>query len=306
MNLLDALCHIGRGMLIGAADVIPGVSGGTMALVVGIYARLIHAIRRFDGTLLRLLWRRRLRQALSHVDAALLIPLGIGMISALFVLTRVVSLPLLLHTHPELVYALFFGLILGSIKLLLSSKPSRNRNCWWWFAGGTVAGLLLATRIPVATPDAAWFIFASGMAATAALMLPGISGSFVLLLLRKYEVILTAVAYLQLHIVIPFALGAVTALLLFSRVLAWLLAHFYSTILHFMGGLLLGSLWLVWPFQLRQYELIGGKQRQIAASPMLPEHFDSTFWSATALMALGFLLVIALAHFGGHTRPRDA
>ena len=302
MHLLNTMRHIGRGMLMGTADVIPGVSGGTMALVVGIYTRLIHAIRRFDLKLLQLLRQRQLYQALLHIDAALLIPLVIGIISALFIFTRVISLPLLLQTHPEPIYALFFGLILGSIKLLLSEQRYHH---WWWFVGGVVAGLMLVTSIPVATPNAAWFIFACGVVAICAMMLPGISGSFVLLLLHKYEYIFTAIGYLQLHILIPFFLGSITGLLFFSRLLAWLLTHFYSAILQFMGGLLLSSLWIVWPFQLRQYERVGSKQRQIAASPMLPENFDTGVWMAVALMLLGFVLVLVLARFGAR-KPSDA
>ena len=291
---LETVLHVVRGLLIGAADVVPGVSGGTMAFIIGIYARLIGAVRRFDWVLLQLLWRGQLRIALGHVDAPLLIPLGLGIVLALFFFTRVVSLPTLLRTHPELVYALFFGLIAGSIKVLLGSNEGRGLVRWWWFAGGVLVGLVLVTRIPITTPDAAWFIFLCGLVAIGAMMLPGISGSFVLLLLHKYEYVFTAIGQLQLSILLPFMLGAATGMLVFSRVLTWLLMRCYTQALHLIGGLLLGSLWLVWPFQVREYTLIGDKERLLASSPVLPPLIDREFWWVCALMGLGFVTVVVI------------
>ena len=288
----------------GAADVVPGVSGGTMALILGIYQRLLEAIRAFDVTLVRLLAARRLRDAFGHVDIAFLIPLGIGILGAILFFTRIVSMPQLLRDYPEQIYALFFGLIVGSIFVLLRGlSPIRWRDLIFLVAG-TLFGLLIVNAVPFETPVDSWFIFLSGALAICAMILPGISGSFILLLLRKYEYVFNAIGHFDFSVIVPFALGAVSGLMLFSRLLVWLLKHHYRVIMSTIVGVLVGSLWLLWPFQARSYALIRGKQQLVQSSPVWPMDAGGAEALAAGLCIAGIAAVFTIDGLARGKRDR--
>lgn len=284
-----------KGFCMGTADVIPGVSGGTMALILGIYPQLIEAIKSFDARWLGRLLRLDLHTALTRPNLPFLIPLGAGIIAAIAFFTRVVPLPSLILTHPELIYGLFFGLIVGSVMVLINETGRLRLLEALWLSLGTVAGLVVVNLVPVDTPDAPWFIFLSGAVAISAMILPGISGSFILLILNKYAYIFDALGRLDLSVIAPFLLGIVTGLALFSRFLSWLLHRFYRPTLLTIIGVLVGSLWTIWPFQQRVYELVHGKARLIHSSPVLPDHLDGTVIASAALMAIGLVLVLVLS-----------
>ena len=290
----SSLAMLARGFCMGAADVVPGVSGGTMALILGIYERLLKAIRAFDTVLVGLLANGRWRDAARHVDLAFLIPLGLGILCALLFFTRVVSLPGLLRDHPEPVYALFFGLIVGSVVVLLRGLVPLGWRGGSSVAVGILLGFLVVTAVPFDTPEDAWFIFLAGGLAICAMILPGISGSFILLLLRKYEHVFHAIGHFDFSVIVPFALGAVTGLMLFSRALVWLLAHHHRTTLSTIVGLLIGSLWVVWPFQAQSFETIGGKQRLVYSTPVWPAELGADEILAVALAIAGIVAVLAL------------
>jgi putative membrane protein len=292
-----------KGFCMGAADVVPGVSGGTMALVLGIYERLLKAIRAFDTRLLRELRGGHLAAAAEHVDLLFLVPLGIGIVAALAFFTRVVGLPGLVQSHPELVYALFFGLVVGSIVFLIRSLAPLLRWDLVSFAAGIVLGLMMVRTVPFETPEHGWFIFLSGALAICAMILPGISGAFILLVLRKYAYVFDAIARLDLAVLVPFALGAVCGLMLFSRLLVWLLRHYHRRTLSTIIGVLTGSLWLIWPFQERTYEILRGSARLVHSAPVLPGELSTTVLLAGALALAGFILVLAIeAGAGGRRR----
>ncbi len=283
-----------KGFCMGAADVVPGVSGGTMAFILGIYRRLLEAIRAFDATLLTLLLRLRLRAAATHTDLAFLCWLGLGIFAALMFFTRVVALPSLILTHPEPVYGLFFGLIVASILTLLRSMGGvRNRDLAW-IGMGTLLGFGIVNAVPMNTPDAAWFVFLCGSLAICAMLLPGISGSFILLVLGKYAYVFDAVGRLNLSVLVPFGLGAIVGVMAFSRLLTWLLSRFYRRTLMTIVGILTGSLWLVWPFQARDYVTVRGKPRLIDSTPLWPDRIDATAGLALACMVAGLVIVLAI------------
>ena len=290
----DAALNLAKGFCIGAADVVPGVSGGTMAFILGIYRRLIDAIRAFDTALVRLLLARRYRDAATHADLALIAPLALGVFGALLFFTRVVPLPRLIETHPDFVYGLFFGLIVASIVVLLRSLDGIRPVEWMVTACGAVAGLGIVNLVPVATPETPWFIALCGAVAVSAMLLPGVSGSFVLLILRKYAYVFDGIGRFDPGIVIPFGIGVIAGLMAFSRMLAWLLREWYRLTLLAVCGLLIGSLWVVWPFQDRRYEIVRGNQRLISSDPVWPEAVGDTTTGALALMAVGVLLVAAI------------
>ena len=279
----------------GTADVIPGVSGGTMALILGIYQRLLEAIRSFDLALLRLVARGEVRKAASHTDLRFLVPLAIGIFAALMFFTRVVSLPHLVRTEPELVFALFFGLIGGSIVVLLRGLDALKVADVTALIVGALAGFVVVNLVPVETPETSWFVFITGAIAISALILPGLSGSFLLLILKKYAYVFDAVGRLDLTVLIPFALGAMVGLMGFSRVLVWLLHHHYQRTLVTIVGVLIGSLWVIWPFQERIYQTIRGKERLLSSQPLLPASLDGATWLAIGLMLAGFVVVLWLS-----------
>lgn len=294
LNIKETVMIVAKGFCMGSADVIPGVSGGTMAFILGIYPRLLAGINSFDLAWLRMLMRFDIKGALTHPHFDFLLPLGIGIISALLFFTRVIPLPSYLVTDPELIYGLFFGLIVGSIIVLLRHIPQWSGMRWVQLIAGIFLGLVVVNLVPTTTPDAAWFIFLSGALAITAMILPGISGSFILLVLGKYAYIFDALGHFRFTVIIPFALGVATGLALFSRFLEWLLRVYRQGTITVIIGILIGTLWLIWPFQNRVYVEAGGKQRLLGATPALPDSIDNTVLLSMLLMVAGFVVVLAI------------
>ncbi len=275
-----------------------------MAVVLGIYRRLIEAIRAFDGALVRLLARAELKEAGRHVDLGFLLPLCLGIAAALMFFTRVVPLPTLIRTHPVPVYSLFFGLIAASVIVLLKSLKGVRPGDVVILLFGVVAGFSLVNLVPTATPETAWFVFVSGALAICAMILPGISGSFILLILQKYAYVFEAVGRLDFAVLLPFAFGAATGLLLFSRVVAYLLKHFYRPTVNGIIGLLIGSLWVIWPFQHRVELFIDGTPRILRSTPYLPESLNGEVGWAVVLAGAGIAAVLLLHHLAAAERGR--
>ena len=303
----DALTLVAKGFCMGAADVVPGVSGGTMAFILGIYTRLIDAIRSFDATWIAAIFRIDVRTVIARPHFRFLIPLGCGIVAAVAFFTRVVPIPRLLETHPELVYGLFFGLIVGSILVLLVDVGWRSFRDGLGLAAGIAIGGVIVTAVPTTTPDAWWFITVSGALAICAMVLPGISGSFILLILGKYAHVLDGIGRLDPAIVVPFAFGAAVGLAAFTRVLSWLLHRFERTMLLVICGFLVASLWVIWPFQQREFVEVRGKMRLIDSTPIAPA-LDETALYAGVLAALGLLIVVGVSYVANRrlsTNERD-
>jgi putative membrane protein len=278
----------------GMADLVPGVSGGTMAFILGIYERLLAAIRSFDKVWLLAVFRLDVAVIIKRPHFAFIIPLVAGIFSALFFFTHVIPLPLLIRESPELVYGLFFGLILGSIIVLMGELKGFGPGDAVTLVLGTLLGLIIVNMVPLQTPDAAWFIFVAGAIAICAMILPGISGSFLLLLMHKYSTLLTAIGELNFSILAPFALGCIAGLVSFARLLGWLLSRFYQRTLLVIKGILIASLWVIWPFQERVYETLVGKERLVSSLPQWPVRFDETVIGSLGLMLLGLAIVLSI------------
>jgi len=287
----------------GAADVVPGVSGGTMALILGIYQRLLNAIKSFDIQWFSSLLRADFRTFLNRPDFVFLIPLVIGIFAALIFFTRVIPLPQLILSHPQLIYGLFFGLISASILVLFREHNEIRPAHFLWLAAGVVGGYFIVTLVPFDTPDTTLVIFLSGMVAITAMILPGISGSFILLILHKYTVVLGAIAEFDLAILLPFALGCVVGLLVFSRLLSWLLAQFYTSTLLVIKGILIASLWVIWPFQERTYVVVNDKQRLMSSDPQWPASLSSDVMLSLGCVLIGFALVILIHRLAQRQTP---
>lgn len=290
---------MGSGACMGTADVVPGVSGGTMAVALGIYPRLLAAIASVNMHSIKALARLRLRDAFQTLHWRFLVSLGAGIAIAIVVMLKVVNLPRLLEVYPRHVYAVFFGLVFASAIVL-----GRRLERWTIPRGslvlvGAAVGFAIVNLVPVDTPTSTPFIFLCGMVAICAMLLPGISGSFVLLILGKYEYVIDSLSKLlhldlaQLAIVVPFALGCLTGLASFARFLGWLLARWHDTVLVFLIGLLIGSLWRIWPYQDLQTIIVREKPRVISAEPFWPASMDV---SVMLLMLLGLFAVLGIEY----------
>ena len=308
MHRLDWFNHcllFAKGFCMGTADIIPGVSGGTIALILGIYRQLIEAIRSFDLDWQRSLARLDIRAAVSYPHFGFIIPLALGIIAALLFFTRVVPLPYLVEHYPEPVYGLFFGLIAGSV-IILARVFEHHPLSWLFLLLTTALGWWLFNAVPAETPEESWFVFVSGLLAISAMLLPGISGSFILLLLKKYAYIFGAIGTLNLGVIIPFALGMLTGLIAFSRVLSWLLRRFYRNTLAAIIGLLIASLWVIWPFQERVYTTVGDKQKLLNTTPVWPENWTTMMVLAVFLALCGCAAMLILHYFVETRQERHA
>ena len=250
-KLKDYLMVGVKGACMGAADVIPGVSGGTIAFITGIYDEFVGSIARVDAEAVKLLFKGRIREFWNHINGWFLLSVVAGIVVALAGLMQN-----LLSNHPIQTWAFFFGLIVASSLFILRGISGWKVREGVLVAFGVLLGVVVCTLSPTETPDALWFIFLSGAIAICAMILPGISGSFILLILGKYQFIMGAISGLasgedfgrNLVIIGVFLIGAVVGILGFSKFLHWLLARWNKETLIVLAGFIIGSLVKVWPW----------------------------------------------------------
>lgn len=288
-----------RGMLMGAADIVPGVSGGTVAFITGIYDRLLAALTAVDLRWLRLLLGGRWRAAFAALDGGFLLALLAGIGTSVATLAQLLSW--LLDTYPVLLWAFFFGLIAGSAIYLVRQISVWNGAVLSALLAGFTAAVAVALSPAVRLDGGAAGLFLAGFVAICAMILPGISGSFVLVILGMYERVLAAIEAFDLGALAVFAAGAASGLLLFSRLLRWLLHRFHAASMALLTGFLAGSLLAVWPWQLPRV----GERLQ----PALPAAYSEVtghaaqLLPAVLLMAVGFVLVWQLERRWGPVEP---
>ena len=238
----------------GAADVIPGVSGGTIAFITGIYDQLIGSINSINAEALKLFFTGKFKEFWKHINGTFLLSLFCGILFSVVALAGLMQY--LLESHPIQTWAFFFGLIVASSLFILRGIEGWNLKAVIFLILGIGLGVTVCTLSPTTTPDALWFIFLSGAIAICAMILPGISGSFILLILGKYKFIMEAITGLttgqavgeNLVILGVFAVGAVCGIIAFSRVLNWLLSRYHKQTLLVLAGFIIGSLVKVWPW----------------------------------------------------------
>lgn len=288
-----------KGFCMGAADVVPGVSGGTMAFILGIYEELIDAIRSFDLESMKLLVSAKIRGFLAHTHWRFLLALGCGILLAIFSLSKALSW--LLQNQPVLIWSFFLGLILASVVTVVKRVQTWRFQTWCSLAGGFVGIYFLVGMVPGATPEAPWFLFLSGALAICAMILPGISGSFILVLLGKYQFVLEAVNQRDFLVLILVAAGACLGLAAFSRLLGWLLTKYHDYMVAFLTGLMLGSVRKVWPFKETLESIVGsgGKVIPVVQENILPAQWTGEATFAAGLAAAGFLVVLVLERVAG-------
>lgn len=296
-NLIDYVWIGARGFAMGAADVVPGVSGGTMAFILGIYDELIEAIHAVNGLFLLRLVTFKWREAFETFPWKFLLSLALGILTAILALANVLHWAL--ENHPVYIWAFFFGLILASVIVV------RRRVRRWDMLNITAAvaagvgAFILVGLSPAETPHTPLMLFLSGAIAICAMILPGISGAFILVLLGKYSYVLAAVKNLDILTIALVGLGAVGGLLAFVRLLRWMLHRNHDLVVAVLTGFMAGSLRKVWPW--KTVEIAG--EAMVRETNFIPLTFGGEEILAVALMALGVGLVLVVEHFAARQMP---
>ncbi|WP_461518510.1 DUF368 domain-containing protein [Porticoccus sp.] len=297
-----------KGVAMGAADVVPGVSGGTIAFISGIYEELLDSIRSINIRSLKLLISHGPRVFWQVINGNFLLVLFSGILLSIASLAKLVSL--LLLSQPILVWSFFFGLIVASIIYIFRQLPHLRRREWLALGIGTSIALAISFASPAQGSEGLLAVYLSGAIAICAMILPGVSGSFILLLLGMYPVIIEAVGEFHWQLLLMFLLGCASGLMMFARFLSWLLHRYHSVTIALLTGFLVGSLLIVWPWRETLEVMIDSHGREVVLSSrlLLPAEFgrvtglDPRTLLATSCMAIGLILVLGLEYLGGQRR----
>ncbi len=300
------LKHLGiflRGVAMGAADVVPGVSGGTIAFITGIYEKLLDSIKSFDLQALKLALGFKIKELWQHVNGTFLLVLLTGIATSVISLAKLITH--LMEHQPVPLWSFFCGLIVISAIVVLREIKQWNAAAVIFLLGGIAVAYAITTLTPASTPDSYILLFISGAIAICAMILPGISGSFLLLIMGKYEYVLNAVKEFNIAVIVVFALGCVTGLLSFSRVVSYLLKKHHTVTVAMLAGFMIGSINKIWPWkQVLEYRINSkGEEKPFITENLLPATYteitgnDAEIWIAAAFFVLGILLVFSVDYF---------
>lgn len=290
-NLLKYATVAFKGICMGAADVIPGVSGGTIAFIMGIYGELLDSIKSINGEALKLLFKGKVGAFWKHINGTFLLSLLSGIMISIFSLAKLMKY--LLEFHPIPLWSFFFGLILASAVYILKGLDKWSIQNIISLLIGIGIGAFICLASPGQTPDELWFIFLSGAIAICAMILPGISGSFILLLMGKYAFIMSAVTDLNILVLAVFAAGCAIGIVSFSHFLSWLLKKFYMLTIALLSGFMIGSLLKVWPWKVPgaqegfDYPSLPGAYAEVTGA-------DPQMWMSIGFMVLGLAIVLLI------------
>jgi len=284
-----------KGLGMGTADIVPGVSGGTIAFITGIYHSLLTAISSINGKLFRQALRLRFKEALAELHLRFLITLVSGIAVALISTAHLMHY--LLTEHPVPTWSIFFGLITASI-LVVGHSINNRVTSFPALALGTLLAYGITGLIPLHTPEEPWYIFFSGMIAICAMILPGLSGSFILLILGKYVFITSALrnpfAQDNLEIILIFTAGCIIGIIGFSRFLRYGLERWHDFTLALLTGFMIGAMRKVWPWKITlESQIIRGKEHVLQEENVWPL-VNTELWISILLMGVGFAAVMFL------------
>jgi putative membrane protein len=282
----------------GIADAVPGVSGGTIAFITGIYEELLHSLNEVDREAFSLLIKFRLAALWQKINGNFLLTVSAGVITSLFVLAALIF-NLILH-HPILVSSFFFGVIFASVALVLKEIKAWGVKSILTFFIAAAVGYCITWLSPVETTDAHWFVFICGALVVSSMIFPGISGAFILVLLGKYQFMITSLVEFDSLVILVFAAGGFAGLLSFARLITWVLDHYRHVTVASLAGFMLGSLNKVWPWRqgLEFATTREGQQVAVFDKSILPWHFlsetgrDPQLFQSILMTALGVCIVI--------------
>ena len=289
-----------KGMGMGAADVVPGVSGGTIAFITGIYQELIDSIKSINFNSLKLFFTGKLKQFWAEVNGNFLLALVIGI--GISVLSLAKGLEYLLNHHPILIWSFFFGLIIASAIYVAKDISHWKISTVFSLAAGAVVAYFITVVTPAEAHSGYGFVFLSGSIAICAMILPGISGSFILVLLGMYKFILGAVSDFNLPVIAVFLAGAAIGIVLFSNLLSWLLKRYYDLTIAVLAGFMIGSLNKVWPWKevVETFVDRHGELKPLIEKNILPTTYETITGQnpqllfAVALAIFGFTLIFVI------------
>ena len=309
-----------KGMAMGAADVVPGVSGGTMAFITNIYEKLIESLNNIDLTAIKLLFTGKIKSLIDRINGFFLLTLLVGVLSAVLTLAKLVEY--LLEHHPIFVWSFFMGLIMASAWIVGRRIKEWNYSILFWVILGGLTAYFITEFGIIEMPDTGFYIFIAGVISIIAMILPGISGSFLLVIMNKYELIISAMSSISeliksgipalfkgdwnalqsaysnadVLLLIFFYTGTLTGLLTFAKILNWLFRKFHDITIAVLTGFLIGSLNKVWPWKITvsYYEDRHGEMKPLDQNNVLPQSFDADVFYSIGLIAVGFLIVFLI------------
>jgi len=290
-----------KGMAMGAADVVPGVSGGTIAFISGIYEELITSINNINFKAIGILRKEGLKAAWNHVNGTFFVFLLSGIGISILSLSKLVLY--LLAEHPILIWSFFFGLVVASSWLVSRSVNKWNAGTVLTLIIGIIIAFFISSTQTVAAGASGWYIFLSGAIAICAMILPGISGSFILVLMGSYHIVLNALHDKNLTLIGLFAAGCLVGILSFARLLKFLFSKFKEITVSLLTGFMIGSLYKVWPWKVNvgsaPVVVHSDGREDWMTTNVLPTNFDGDplIWQAIVCLLVGFLLIVVLERF---------
>ncbi len=278
-----------KGMAVGLANIIPGVSGGTIALITGIFERLINSIKSFGVSSLTLLIKGKFKEFAEKTDLYFLISLFTGVIIAIVAIAHIFSL--LFQNYPIYIWSFFFGLILASVyfvgRTITNWKISVVISC----IIGTIIAIMFAFFSPASQDDNFFYLILCGVVAVCSMILPGLSGSFVLILMGNYQLIaIDAIKDRDITILFPVLIGAVIGLVTFSHIISWVFKKYKDQTIGILTGFILGSLTIIWPWKVAIMQMFGDKLKPIGYDYFLPE-INTEFIIAISIMLIGIFSI---------------
>lgn len=274
-----------KGMAMGIANVIPGVSGGTIALITGIFERLINAIKSFDLNALKLIIQGKFKEFYHYTDLGFLIALFFGVGVAIVIIAKLFEY--LFLNYPVYIWSFFFGLILASIYFVGRTIEKWNIGVIIFFIIGAAIASTLTLMTPATENDSIWYLVICGVVAICSMILPGLSGSYVLILMGNYQLIaIEAINNIRLDIIIPVGIGAVIGLIAFSHFLSWLFKKYKNQTLAVLTGFILGSLGVIYPWKNPIEQSFGEKVKVVGYEYLAPQ-INLEFFIALLIMAIG-------------------
>jgi len=294
----------------GVADVIPGMSGGSVAFITGIYSEMVHALRAIDREAFELVTKKRFNDCWKKINGNFLVALFAGIVTSLLTIARLMTH--LQTKYPILVWSFVFGLILISALLVLRDIKKWNLGIVAAFFCGALASYGITLLSPVQTPVSIWFIFLTGMLSVSALLIPGLSGAFILLLLGKYQYMVNALISFNIVVILVFLGGCVVGLIGFSRFLTWTLDNYRNATVALLTGFMLGSLNKAWPWREVLEYVTNSKGDQVPAfdRSILPWHYfnitgkDPQVFQAILMMAISVFIVVLFVKIAARLKTK--
>lgn len=291
------IVYLLKGMAVGLANIIPGVSGGTIALITGIFERLINSIKSFGLSSVRLLIKGKLKEFARVTDLYFLIALFAGVILAIVLLARIFDF--LFSQYPVYIWAFFFGLILASVYFVGKTVDKWSISVSISFVIGTTLAVMFTFLTPATQNDNFFYLMICGVVAVCSMILPGLSGSFVLILLGNYQLVaIDAINNRDLEILLPVLLGAVGGLVAFSHILSWVFKRYKDQTIATLTGFILGSLGVIWPWKSPIEQMFGDKLKVVGYDYFLPE-LNTEFFIALLIVIVGIVSIWIMERSAG-------